>query len=179
MSKNLVFSGIKHSGKSLFASLVGNKLSIPVYDLDVLILSQISSPTIREFYTQYGKEEFQKEEINAYTALNASALQPYVLSLGGGAADNTPLMEMLRRDNNYIVYLTRSEDLILKKILTKGIPPFLNKNNITGSFHELYLRRDRIYRKNADLVIDLGEYSNKDEKTDYIIQTLKENGYEL
>lgn len=179
MRQNLVFSGIKHSGKSLFASLVGNKLSRAVYDLDALILSQISPPSIREFYTQYGKEEFQKEEIKAYTALKNSTLQPYVLSLGGGAADNTPLMEMLKRNNNYIVYLSRSEGLILKKILTKGIPPFLDKNNITQSFHELYLRRDRIYRENADLTIELGDYSNKDEKTDYIIQTLKENGYEL
>lgn len=179
MKRNLVFSGIKHSGKSLFASLVGDKLSLSVYDLDKLILSQISSPSIREFYMQNGKDEFQKEEMKAYKTLKNSTTRPFVLSLGGGAADNTPLMEILGEDNAYIVYLKRSEELLLKKILTKGIPPFLDKNNLTQSFHELYTRRDKVYRENADLIIDLGDYSDKDEKTDFIIKSLKENGYEL
>lgn len=179
MKRNLIFSGIKHSGKSLFALLVGEKLSRPVYDLDALILDTINTPSIREFYIENGKDRFQKEEIKAYEALMENNSSPIVLSLGGGVSDNPQLMETLRKDNNYIIYLSRGEDLILKKILTKGIPPFLDKNNVEASFHELYIRRDRIYRDNADLIIDLGSYSNKEEKRDYIIASLKENGYEL
>ncbi len=179
MKKNLIFSGIKHSGKSLFASLVATLLSLSSFDLDDLILTSVDTPTIREFFIKNGKDKFQAEEIMAYKALASSKPSPFVLSLGGGAADNTPLMDDIKSGDNYIIYLKRREDLVLEKILTKGLPPFLDKNDIEGSFHTLYMRRDRIYSEYADLIIDLGDYSDKEEKRDFIIHSLKENGYEL
>ncbi len=179
MKKNIIFSGIKHSGKSLFAQLVASRVELPSYDLDDLINENIKEETIREFFIKNGKDKFQIEERRAYNSLLSSKPSPFVLSLGGGAADNTLLMDTIKNDNNYIIYLRRGEDLILKKILEKGIPPFLDKNDVSASFHELYIRRDRIYSDYADVSVDLGSYSDKAEKTELIIKSLKENGYEF
>ncbi len=171
MKKAIIFSGIKHSGKTIFALRVSKALEVPFFDLDDLILKRTGYESIRKFYIDKGKEEFQKEELSSYLGLPDSQ---YVLSLGGGASDNTPLMEEIKRSGNVLIYLRREESLILPVILKDGIPPFLDKNDPVSSFHALYTKRDRIYSSYADKIIDLGEYGDKEEKTHFILNSIKE-----
>ncbi len=178
MKNSLFFAGIKHSGKSLYSALVARRLGLECYDLDKLILERTGTESIRKYYITYGSDSFRKEENEAFTALRERAVAPYVLSLGGGASDNNALLDSIKREKSIVlIYLWREESLILPRILKDGIPPFLEKDNVEGSFHELYVRRDAIYRKRADLIIDLGGYDDKESKLDMIITSLKENGY--
>ena len=66
---------------------------------------------------------------------------------------------------------------MLPFILKSGIPPFLDKDNLTSSFHDLYERRDKIYSSYASLIIKLGRYGDKEKTAKLIIDSLKENGY--
>lgn len=178
MKNSLFFAGIKHSGKSLYSRLVAKRLGLECFDLDKLILKRTGEDSIRSFYIAYGRDGFQKEEREAFHALRENTGDPYVLSLGGGAADNTSLLDSIKsEENSVLIYLWREESLILPRILKDGIPPFLDRNNIEGSFHELYTRRDAVYRETADLIIDLGGYDDKESKVNLIITSLKENGY--
>lgn len=178
MKNSLFFAGIKHSGKSLYGKLVAKRLGLECFDLDKLILEKTEAESIRSYYVTYGRDSFQKEENDAFIALREKTAAPYVLSLGGGAADNTALLDSIKNEkNNVFIYLWRDESLILPRILRDGIPPFLDSNNVEGSFHELYLRRDDIYREKADLIIDLGKYDDKENKVKMIITSLRENGY--
>ena len=65
---------------------------------------------------------------------------------------------------------------MLPVILKHGVPAFLDPDDIEGSFHEVYERRDAMYRKVADLIIDLGPYGDKAEAAALIAGKLKENG---
>ena len=96
-----------------------------------------------------------------------------MLSLGGGVCDNTPLMSLMKSSGK-IIYLTRDEGLIFDKIMQKGLPPFLDTPDPRKTFHELFLRRDAIYRSYMDLEIALGPYSSKDETERRVISILEE-----
>lgn len=173
--KNIFFVGLKHSGKTLFSHIVASHLSLRCFDLDELILDDIDL-SIRDFYKTYGKEAFMEKEISAYERLKNKEEEGYILSLGGGVSDNTPLMDELKKDG-VIIYLKREELDMLPFILKSGIPPFLDKNNLTSSFHDLYEKRDRIYSSYASLTIELGRYGDKEKTAKLIIDRLKENGY--
>ena len=83
------------------------------------------------------------------------------------------LLERIREEGK-LIYLHRSEKDMLPVILRDGIPPFLDENDPEKSFHELYVRRDRIYRENADLLIELGPYGDMDETYRMISRRLGE-----
>lgn len=173
--KNIFFVGLKHSGKTLFSHIVASHLSLRCFDLDELVLFDIDL-SIRDFYKTYGKEAFMEKEISAYERLKNKEEEGYILSLGGGVSDNTPLMDELKKDG-VIIYLKREELDMLPFILKSGIPPFLDKDNLTSSFHDLYERRDKIYSSYASLTIELGSYGDKEKTAKLIIDRLKENGY--
>lgn len=178
MKNNLFFCGIKHSGKTLFSFLTAERLNLPCFDLDDEVKKRTGCVTIREYYIVHGKESFMNEEREALLSLENSITEPYILSLGGGGADNRALLNIIKSgDRNRLIYLRRPEELILPRILSNGIPPFLESGNVEKSFHELYSRRDEIYLENSDLVIELGEYGDKNSKVDIIIKALEEAGY--
>ena len=176
MKKNLIFTGIKHSGKTTQARLVSTFLSLPFYDLDDLVEKR-TGMSVRDYYREKGKEAFMNEELSAYLDLVEKEKNIFVLSLGGGAADNESLMEKVK-DGNYLIYIKRPEDVLLGKILRNGIPPFLDESDPAGSFHTVYERRNGVYEKYADLSIYLGEYKDKRETAIKILERLREEGYE-
>lgn len=171
----LFFAGIKHSGKSTFARLVAESLSLSFADSDDLVLERIKSDSIRSFYREYGKERFMEEE---YLAIKDYCGNNAVIALGGGASDNDRLLSLIKEEGK-LIYLKRREEDMLPVILKDGIPPFLDKDNPEKSFHELYARRDRIYSENADLTIELGPYGDKGKTLELILTKLKESGYGL
>ena len=176
MKRNLIFTGIKHSGKTLFASLIAKELSLCFFDTDKIILDSIDEESIREYYINHGKNNFMLREKEAYEkALRDSLSSKCVIALGGGAADNIPLMEGIKNNDDLLIYLKREEELILPHILKDGIPPFLDKDDTARSFHTLYTHRDKLYSEYASLIINLGPYGEKKEKADLILNILKEN----
>lgn len=173
--ERLFFAGLKHSGKTTFASLIAKCFDIEFKDSDDLVLERIPTDSVRSFYKEFGKERFMEEEylaLDDFLSANVSA----IVALGGGASDNAKLLELVKRKGK-LIYLVRNEEDMLPVILKDGIPPFLDSSDVKSSFHELYARRDRIYRENADLTIDLGPYRDIDETLSMIIQKLQEAGY--
>ena len=158
--KHLFFTGIKHSGKTTFAKMISRKWNWSFFDSDDLIEENLKGQTIRDFYKENGKEAFMSLEAENVKKLLLTPPESFILSFGGGASDNTLLM-----------------NIMLSVILQHGVPPFLDEKNIEQSFHEIYTKRDEIYRRYADLTINLGPYRDKNSTALYIEKTLKENGY--
>ena len=173
--KGIFFSGIKHSGKTTFAKLYAEDRNLEIKDADDLVLERIFPISVREYYSANGKDSFMKVEAEAVKDYIRSRTGRYVVSLGGGASDNGPLMEIVKAEGT-LIYLSRNEKDILEVIRRKGIPPFLDRDNLEASFHELYERRDSIYRNLADIVVDLGPYRDKRETADSLEKILEEYG---
>lgn len=171
----LYFTGIKHSGKTTQARLVAQLLQMPHADSDDLVLSLVDCPSVRDFYREHGKVAFMEKEKEAVMAF-ASANESFILSLGGGAADNAPLMRFMAQTGR-IIYLARDEKDMLPVILKHGTPAFLDPDDLEGSFSRVFAKRDSIYRDMADLTIDLGPYGDREETARMVMMKLKENGY--
>ena len=171
----LFFLGIKHSGKTTQARLAAEMLGVASVDADDLVLSYLGTDSIREYYREHGKEAFMKAETEAVKAYTDEH-DDFIMSLGGGASDNSALIDILKA-NGALIYLRRDEREMLPVILKHGIPPFLDPENLEDSFHSLYERRDEAYRNAADLTVDLGHYRDKTETAEFLVSALKENGY--
>ena len=169
----LFITGLKHCGKSTAAPLIAGRIGCAVADSDDLVLSLVESTSVRQYYRENGAGAFMEKELEAVRGF-VSTHESFVISLGGGAADNTQLMQYMKH-NGTIVYLRRDEEVLIQRILSKGMPAFLDPADPRGSFHPIYIRRDGIYSQMADIVIDLGGYGDKTATAEHILSTIMEH----
>ena len=172
MDTYLFFCGIKHCGKSTLGRMLAPKMGTFCIDNDELILSdEPKYSSLRSLYKTEGKESFMKKETSALKKFLEKNHEACIVSLGGGACDNLPLISLIK---NYgkIVYLQVDEQVLLKRILKDGIPPFLDKQNIQLSFSALYADRHERYRKLSDIMIKLPDYLDIKDTATFLFSSL-------
>ncbi len=154
----VILAGLKHSGKSTLALRLAEELSLPYFDLDRLIETEYRTDRLvacRDIYRRHGRRYFMSLETQAAKRLSlALRKRPGVGALGGGTCDNAAAVEALV-GCALIVYLRDGEARLFERIMRGGLPAFLPKDDPSAAFHELYLRRDALYRRLADVEIDI------------------------
>lgn len=179
---------MKHCGKTTLGRLTAQALSLGFLDADDILsdylssLADYTSMTIREFYHIEGKHRFQELEYLSLTenlkdkmTVSVSSLKKnidFLYALGGGACDNTRLLQFLKQTMGTFFYIKQDERILLNRILQKGIPPFLDSKNPEESFHELFIARSEIYTKQADYIIDISGNQSIEESLQMIITYL-------
>lgn len=184
LKRSLVLTGLKHSGKTTLGTLAAKHWNIPFRDLDdwLLDLAQkdLTPPpqNCRDLYRR-NPGQFQKFEAMAMT--EASTLMEHksiVLSLGGGAGENPAVTAMVRdqADRGLLIriYLMVEEEILYRRILAGGIPPFLEGPDPRQTWHRLYDKRHGLYAAEADITLPLGR-ANPTESLDMLIDAL--SGY--
>lgn len=99
--------------------------------------------------------------------------QKVIISLGGGACDNKRLISLVKATGT-AVYLKVAPEVLLKRILVGGVPPFLDPLNVEGSFSELYMHRDALYGKLSDIVVELIPYADINDTAEFLFSRLPE-----
>ena len=170
MNKSIILLGIKHSGKSTQGLLLSKELNCPWIDLDDKI-TELTGKTPREIYTQQGAAGFMQAEENAcLKVVEEFKNQKIVISTGGGICDNAPALEILSQFGTFI-FLKTTEEVSISRIINKAeqlsngtwknLPAYISnknpktENEIRAIFHDFYLKRNEIYSKIADKIIDL------------------------
>ncbi|TVQ40576.1 MAG: shikimate kinase [Spirochaetaceae bacterium] len=157
--------GIKHSGKSTLGAMLARRLGSKFIDLDEAILALFSRShhglvtSVRDVYHALGAEGFHRIEAEAARALTTTppaAETAQIVALGGGTIENETAWAHLSGSGVFL-YLLQDETALYRRIAAAGIPPFLDSADPRGSFHTLFVRRDRLYRQRADCVVDLRE----------------------
>ncbi len=172
MPRHLYLGGIKHSGKTSIGERLSSRLALPFYDHDALILKRIPSRcTIRSFYALYGKELFQLAELLSLQQLLLSLSERAIISLGGGACINEPLMDEIKKSGS-LIYLYVDEETLWRRIEAGGIPPFLERDDPRASFSALYADRHERYSKMCDLLVDLSDGLDIEQATDAVLAEL-------
>ncbi len=169
--------GIKHSGKSALGRFASQTIpNATFYDSDDLILERLTPPntTLRQYYREAGQTAFMEKEYRAVKELIEQLKGGLVIiSLGGGACDNGPLISLMQSVGQ-IIYLKVDAAPLYKRILKGGIPPFLNQDDPETSFHTLYRQRDAQYRKLSDYVLQLSDCRSVEENGQIVAKKLLE-----
>jgi shikimate kinase len=169
--KNIILTGIKHSGKSTYGNEISRKLDYRFYDLDSIIENK-NNRTVRDIYRE-SEKIFRAIEVDAavelYEKLNSGNI---CAALGGSTAQNKKAMLKLR-NSGIIVYLYLEPDTLYKRVISTGVPPFLSMENAYDDFKALYKKRDIIHKKAADIVIKLDGLGIED-GTKHILDSIKD-----
>ena len=112
----------------------------------------------REIY-RFSPDVFGKLETEgAIEAADFMEKNSLILALGGGTVENRPAMAILKK-KAVLIYLEDLQENLLKRILRRGIPSFLDQDDPEGSFSVLFKRRTALYRTDAEIVVPVNEAS--------------------
>ena len=183
MSKNIVFLGIKHCGKSTHGKLLARKLAYQFLDTDDMLVQayknefncQDAEAVPRAIMQKHGEEFFRKFEasvIRDFAAQQQAA--PAVIALGGGVPCNDFLSISELKSLGTMVYLSIPLENAFKRIAAGGIPPFLQGDDPKAKFMELCKKRIPRYNETADVIIEITGETAPEIFNEYIYNTLKE-----
>lgn len=159
---NIILTGMKHCGKSTHGRLLAKHLNWTFFDTDTLLeeyyrKAYCSSLSCREIYRKVGEEVFRQFEYNLIEFMvdkTTHSTGNAVIALGGGLIANQAVQPMLH-NLGVVTFLKVQYDVLYKRIIRKGIPPFLDHRRPYESFSEICREREKYYINNARLTIEL------------------------
>ena len=98
-----------------------------------------------------------------------------ICALGGGTIENSAAMEHFSI-YGYFCYIREERDLLYRRIISRGMPAFLNPTDPESDFSMLYAHRTRRFEELADVTID-GMGRNREDLYRALKKKLKETVY--
>ena len=157
------------AGKSTIGRQLAKSLKRSFFDSDSEI-EERTGVSISWIFEMEGEAGFRAREQKVIAEL--TSLKEIVLATGGG----TILEEKNRRalrSLGYVVYLTASQELLLKRTAKNETRPLLQTNDPQQHIIELLKQRDPLYRNVADVVLLTGNQSVQHTVSDVIKQLEK------
>lgn len=163
-NKVVFFCGLKDCGKTYYAQKLSQETLIPWFDSDAEILRLNDSySSCRELYKQVGETIFREKERQAIESIVhrlEEKKENAIVSLGGGVCNANNSLEYVK-EHGIIVYLKELEHVLYNRMEKEGLPPYLKTNPIEA-FHELYVKRDKVYSCFANYVVELYNWSENE-----------------
>ena len=135
------------SGKSTVGRILAKDTKSYFLDTDILI-ETFEHMKISEIFEKFGEDEFRKMEKRCFEWIKKD-VQNTVISVGGGFSVFIPEI----KEAGKVIYLKASFEDILKRMNKKELskrPLFQDKQQAK----ELFIKRDKIYSKLADYIIE-------------------------
>lgn len=156
---NIIFIGMRGSGKTTISKLLAEKLGYPHIETDNLIEKKVGMQ-IADFVKKNGWEAFRTRESEIIQEL--SSYNHAVISGGGGIVLRKKNVAALK-PNGVFIYLTASIDTLYERIKNDTNRPFLttaktHREDIGKTLHE----REKIYQDTADFVVSTDENTIED-----------------
>ena len=143
--KIITFIGMMGTGKSKFGRLVADNLSYNFYDIDILI-EKDQKNTIKNIFSEKGEIFFRKIEKDKIKNLVADIIKKEenaILSLGGGAFDDTETREILI-ENTFVIWLNTPIDILTKRVGNASKRPMI-QGDTRKAIKDLLSKRIRYY----------------------------------
>lgn len=135
---NIVLMGMPGSGKSSIARLLAERLSRPLYDIDLMIAGQGSAPS--EIIEKEGEAAFRDIEAEAISVIGRE--RGLIISTGGGACEYDENYESLSQNGR--IYLVERDLSLLDK----------SDRPLSSDLEALFARRRDKYLRFADVTVD-------------------------
>jgi shikimate kinase len=155
MKQHLFLIGYRGSGKTTIGRRLADRWHLPFTDSDEWIERQ-AGKSIRSIFAEDGEEAFRALEVQAIEQLSL-AVQPSVISLGGGAILRSENRRRLR-ERGLSVWLQASPSELAQRIqadqTTADRRPALTTLDGIEEIIQVLKRREPWYRETADLSVD-------------------------
>jgi len=162
--QNLVFIGMRASGKSHIGSIVARDFRLKFFDLDKVVEHNIKM-SIEQLVERYGWEKFRA--IEAKACARVAEKSGIAVATGGGAVIDPRNVENLR-STSFIVLLRAPIADLARRLETSSHNqhrPSLTGKSITEELEGIWQERREAYESAADLVFDCPTISG-DKKAD-------------
>ncbi len=161
-SNNIILTGFMGSGKSTVGRILAKETNSYFLDTDMLI-ENFENKSIKTIFEKMGESEFRKMEKNCFEWIKNS-VKNSVISVGGGFAVYIPQI----KEAGTVIYLKVEFEDIVKRMNKKEIKkrPLFNDLKKTK---KLYDKRDKIYSRLADFIIENKDIKESIEKIKRII----------
>lgn len=148
---NIALIGFMGTGKTAAGKALAERLNRKFVEMDSLI-KQRAGKSIPEMFSQDGEIAFRELEIEV--AKEISKEENQVIACGGGVVLNKINIDRLKT-SSVVIYLTASQDVILKRILADGESrPLLNVADKEAEIQRLLQFRKPFYEAAADITVD-------------------------
>jgi shikimate kinase len=142
-------------GKSVVGKALEQKTGLPRFDTDEIISSKSKMP-ISEIFSTHGEEHFRSLETE--TLRSMSLEEPAIIVTGGGIVLRAENMDLLRQLGT-VVWLDADEATLRTRIRGVSDRPLLQTANPRAALSELLAAREPLYRRAADLRVDVSQRS--------------------
>ena len=139
--KNIVLVGLMGAGKTTVGKFLSEKLGKEFLSTDELIVKE-ENRSINEIFAKEGEKYFRNLEKNVIAKV--SALSDKVISIGGGALENTENISNLKK-NGILFYLRANVEELEKRLKNATDRPLLKDTSIKEKLTELLNKREKNY----------------------------------
>ncbi len=163
--KNIILIGFMGTGKTAVARMLAKSLGYPFVDTDERI-EYATGLKLSEVWKKYGERRFRSEEELVFKKLAGSENQ--IIAVGGGADLNANLFTYLGEDN-FVVLLESTPDIIYQRLSRKNTRSMLGKKVTAETVANLLAEKTPVYAQNAHMRVNTAEHT-LEEITEQIIQ---------
>jgi shikimate kinase len=154
---NLALVGFMGTGKSSVGRLAAELLRFEFVDTDELIEAQ-SGLSVEKIFKTQGEPAFR--QLEKRVVQNLAQQKKIVIATGGGLISDPENLASLRT-HAMIVCLWASPETIWERVRSQTHRPLLRTEDPLAKIHELFARRDPVYRQ-ADALIQTNHRSPKE-----------------
>lgn len=154
--KNIILIGFMGSGKTSFGKWICNHYSMDFVDTDEEIV-RLENRTINEIFEVEGEEYFRNAETRLLSNM-VGTINNHVISMGGGTPIRDINADFLKKLGT-VVYLRTTVDTLCKRLANDTTRPLLAGGNLRDKIISLMDKREAVYEKRADLIVDTDELS--------------------
>jgi len=156
----IIIFGMKGVGKSTIARALAKRLDYTYADTDLIIEKQYNKDNnktklpFRQIFAKHGRAYFNKLEEKAIQEI--SKKDNIVISVGGSTLFNKKNYITLKTNSkvkSIFIHLTADKKTLLKRIMRRGIPPFLDDKDPKRSLSTLLKQRVPRYRELSDYMV--------------------------
>lgn len=162
--KNIVLIGMPGCGKSTCGVLAAKALCKDFVDTD-LIIQQNEKMPLQAIIDKNGNDYFANAEERA---ICQTRFENAVIATGGSVVYSDKTMTYLK-GNSLVIYLRISFETMLQRISNMTSRGILLRNGET--IEDMFIEREPLYKKYADLVIDCDERMIEDTVSEIVRQT--------
>lgn len=160
--------GMMGTGKSVVGKVLEEKTGLRRFDTDEVVSSKSKMP-VNEIFSTHGEGHFR--DLETETLRSMSLEEPAIIVTGGGIVVRGENVDLLRQLGT-VVWLDADQATLRMRIRRLSDRPLLQTANAEATLSELLVAREPLYRKAADLRVDISQ-KNPEEIAELILANIK------